>query len=113
MSMPDQKLDNQLNLAIDTPMTEREKSVDLNVGFDSSTELWDVIVKYSGDAAALKEADVQVVPLLGHYAILTLSQEKLIEFTKKPQVEFIEKPKRLFFADYGSANINKKGRGFR
>ena len=32
--MSNQKLDNQLNLAINASMEEREKSLDLNVGFD-------------------------------------------------------------------------------
>lgn len=107
--MPDQKLDNQLNLALDTSMEEREKSVDLNVGFDTATKLWDVIVKYSGDTKELEEEGVQIVPLLGNYAIVTLSQEKLREFAKKPQVEFIEKPKRLFFAASQSVEKNRKG----
>lgn len=107
--MPDQKLDNQLNLALDTSMEEREKSVDLNVGFDTATKLWDVIVKYSGNTRALEEEGVQIVPLLGNYAIVTLSQEKLREFAKKPQVEFIEKPKRLFFAASQSVEKNRKG----
>ena len=96
--MPDQKLDNQLNLAVDTPMEEREKSLDLNVGFDAEENVWDIIVKYSGDVQSLTEEDVKVVPLLGNYAIVTIAQDKLQEFSRKPQVEFIEKPKRLFFA---------------
>lgn len=96
--MPDQKLDNQLNLAIDTSMEEREKSLDLNVGFDTEGNVWDVIVKYSGDVQSLTEEGVKVVPLLGNYAIASIPQEKLQEFSRKPQVEFIEKPKRLFFA---------------
>ena len=35
--------------------------------------------------------------LLGGYAILTLTEEQLQEVTELPQIEFIEKPKRLFF----------------
>ena len=45
--MPDQKLDNLLNLAMDATPQERAKSENLNVGYDSTTRLWDVIVKYS------------------------------------------------------------------
>lgn len=96
--MPDQKLDNQLNLALDTPMEEREKSVDLNVGFSQAEGVWDVIVKYSGDTKALAGEGTGMVPLLGNYAIVTIPQEKLQEFSRRPQVEFVEKPKRLFFA---------------
>lgn len=46
--MPDQKIDNLLNLAMDATSEERAKSENLNVGYDSSERLWDVIVKYSG-----------------------------------------------------------------
>ena len=46
--MPEQKIDNLLNLAMDATPQERAKSENLNVGYDSSEKLWDVIVKYSG-----------------------------------------------------------------
>ena len=46
--MPDQKLDNLLNLAMDATPQEREKSKNLTVGYDSSAKVCDVIVKYSG-----------------------------------------------------------------
>lgn len=96
--MPNQKLDNQLNLAIDTSPAEREKSMDLNVGYDRENDVWDVVVKYSGDITSLAGAGIGVVPLLGNYAIVTIPQEKLQDFSRRPEVEFVEKPKRLFFA---------------
>ena len=46
--MPDQKVDNLLNLSMDATPKEREKSENLNVGYDPKTRRWDVIVKYSG-----------------------------------------------------------------
>ena len=42
-----QKTDNLLNLAVDATSEEREKSLELNVGFEPETRMWDVIVKYS------------------------------------------------------------------
>ena len=45
--MEDQKIDNLLNLAMDATPEERRKSENLNVGYDATTRLWDVIVKYS------------------------------------------------------------------
>ena len=45
--MPDQKLENLLNLAMNALPQERAKSENLNVGYDPTTRLWDVIVKYS------------------------------------------------------------------
>ena len=45
--MPDQKIDNLLNLAMEATPQERAKSENLNVGYDSTVKLWDVIVKDS------------------------------------------------------------------
>ena len=42
--MPDQKIDNLLNLAMDATPQERRKSGNLNVGYDPATRLWDVII---------------------------------------------------------------------
>lgn len=97
-NMQDQKLDNTLNLAMDATEEELEKSLDLNVGYDPSLRVWDVIVKYTGDISGLEGPGIEVTPLLNEYAVVTLPQERLDDFSARPQVEYIEKPKRLFFA---------------
>ena len=75
--MPDQKIDNLLNLAMDATSEERAKSENLNVGYDSSERLWDVIVKYSGPESRLGGEGIQVVPLLGGYAVVTLPESEM------------------------------------
>ena len=119
--MPDQKLDNLLNLALDATEEEREKSRNLNVGYEKQTRKWEIIVKYSGMGIANEEAfdgmkygvrnagdsvetllggdEISVVPLLGGYAIVTLPESILDEYSRRPQIEFIEKPTRLYFED--------------
>ena len=101
--MPDQKLDNLLNLAMDATEEEREKSRNLNVGYEKQTRKWEIIVKYSemGDSveALLGGSGISVVPLLGGYAIVTLPESMLEEYSRRPQIEFIEKPTRLYFED--------------
>ena len=72
--MPDQKIDNLLNLAMDATPQERRKSGNLNVGYDPATRLWDVIIKYSGPESGLAGNGIQVVPLLGGYAVVTLPE---------------------------------------
>ena len=74
--MPDQKIDNLLNLAMDATPEERTKSENLNVGFDLEEKMWDVIVKYSGSESVLTGEDIQVVPLLGGYAVVTLPEDR-------------------------------------
>lgn len=102
-NMPDQKLDNLLNLALDATEEEREKSRNLNVGYQKQTRKWEIIVKYSemGDSveALLGGSGISVVPLLGGYAIVTLPESMLEEYSRRPQIEFIEKPTRLYFED--------------
>ena len=102
-NMPDQKLDNLLNLALDATEEEREKSRNLNVGYEKQTRKWEIIVKYSemGDSveALLGGSGISVVPLLGGYAIVTLPESMLEEYSRRPQIEFIEKPTRLYFED--------------
>ena len=98
--MPDQKIDNLLNLAMDATSEERAKSENLNVGYDSSERLWDVIVKYSGLESGLGGEGIQVVPLLGGYAVVTLPESEIDAYSDREQIEFIEKPKRLYFETF-------------
>ena len=95
--MADQKIDNLLNLAMDATPQERRKSGNLNVGYDPATRLWDVIIKYSGPESGLAGNGIQVVPLLGSYAVVTLPESEIDEYSHRVQVEFMEKPKRLYF----------------
>lgn len=95
--MPDQKIENLLNLALDATVEERSKSENLNVGFDSQLKLWDVIVKYNGPESGLGGDSIKVVPLLGGYAIVTLPESEIDAYSDRTQIEFIEKPKRLYF----------------
>lgn len=96
--MPDQKLDNLLNLAMEATAQEREKSRNLNVGYNQELRLWDVLVKYSGSVEGLTGDNITVVPLLGGYAVVTIPEQELDAYSSRPQVEFVEKPKRLYFA---------------
>lgn len=96
--MTDQKIENLLNLALDATMQEREKSLNLNVGFDADFALWDVIVKYSGDIRYLENETIKVVPLLNEYAVITIPQKDLEYLSGIKEIEYIEKPKRLYFA---------------
>ncbi len=79
---------------------ERAKSENLNVGYDPTTRLWDVIVKYSGPESGLGGERIQVVPLLGGYAVVTLPESEISAYSVREQIEFIEKPKRLYFETF-------------
>ena len=96
----DQKAEDLLNLALDTPYEMRERSKQLDVGYDRENRTWELIVKYSGN---LKEQllglpGVEVVELMNEYAILTVPESLVNRSIALPQIEYVEKPKRLYFA---------------
>ena len=95
--MPNQKSENILNLALDTPESERERSSELNVGYNPIEQEWDLIIKYSGDLEQVRELSSSVTPLLNEYAIITIRESLIGRLADLPQVEYIEKPKLLFF----------------
>lgn len=97
--MDSQKNENLLNLALDTPLTEREKSLELNVGFDVTEKTWEVIVKYQGSLQGLTAHRIIVEELIAGYAILTVPESKMDILAATEQIEYVEKPKRLFFED--------------
>ena len=72
--MQDQKVDNLLNLALDATPQEREKSLQLNVGYDEEDSTWEVIVKYTGDLRRILGENVGIVELLNGFAILTVPE---------------------------------------
>lgn len=95
--MANQKLENMLNLALDATEEEREKSLELDVGYNPIEREWDLIVKYSGDLEAVRELGAQVVELRNEFAIVTIRESLIGALSNLPQIEYIEKPKRLFF----------------
>lgn len=95
--MPNPKLENLLNLALETSEVEREKSLNLNVGYEEATRSWEVIVKYNGDLSRLSESGIGVEELIAGYAILTVPETLMDSLAELEEIEYIEKPKRLYF----------------
>ena len=95
--MTEQNLENMLNLALDATEKEREKSLNLDVGYYPIEKEWELIVKYSGSLDAVREFAVQVTELKNEYAIVVVRESDIQRLADLPQVEYIEKPKRLYF----------------
>ncbi len=96
--MADQKLENMLELSLAANENQREKSENLNVGYDSQTKRWELIIKYSGELQ-LPES-VSVLPLYGGYAIISILETEIESLSQNPQIEYIEKPKNLVLSLY-------------
>lgn len=96
--MADQKLENMLELSLAADENQREKSENLNVGYDSQTKRWELIIKYSGELQL--PPSVSVLPLYGGYAIISIPETEIESLSKNPQIEYIEKPKNLVLSLY-------------
>lgn len=106
--MNNEKIENLLNLALDATAQEREKSLELNVGYDREENAWEVIVRFTGTAemleAVIKQAfpqyygDIGITNLSNEYAILRIPEPLVEQVAALPEIEYMEKPKRLFFA---------------
>ncbi len=96
--MENSKIENMLNLALDATPEERARSLNLDVGFDREENTWEVIVKYSGSLSRLEAEGITVTELLNEYAVLIVPESEIGRLAEVPEIEYIEKPKRLFFA---------------
>lgn len=94
-----QKIENILNLALDATPDERERSAELEIGFDSESKEWELIVKYFGSLEAVREIAVSVTELMNGYAVVVIKEEWIDVLAGFAEVEFIEKPKSLYFED--------------
>ena len=99
--MKDQKAENLLNLALSVPEEERKQTGELDVGYDRETRTWELIVKYSGDLAGIVREqfpEAELKELSGGFGILTVPEEEVPGILGLKEIEYAEKPKRLFFA---------------
>ncbi|MEE1086884.1 MAG: S8 family peptidase [Schaedlerella sp.] len=92
-----QKAENILNLALDATEEERIKSLELEVGYNPIDRVWELIVKYSGSLQRVRELADSVTELANEYAILTIQESRIEILSSLSEIEYIEKPKRLFF----------------
>ena len=95
--MQSQKLENLLNQALNATESERERSQELNVGYNPVDQMWELIIKYSGNLETVRQISERVTELLNEYAIIHIRQSQIPNLVQIVEVEYVEKPKRLFF----------------
>lgn len=94
----EQKIEDQLNLALKMPESDRIRTMDMDTGYNSSENSWELIIRYSGDIESAAEGLISGIKILtGGYALVTLPQENVETFARLPQVIFVEKPKKMYF----------------
>lgn len=108
MPINSEKIENLLNLALQATPDEREKSRDLEVGFDAANQTWQVIVRFVDGTKGIEQLlldnlgeaadEIGYIELSGDYAILEIPEREIEAVARIPQVVYMEKPKRLFFS---------------
>lgn len=101
-----QKIENMLNLALAATPGERERSGELEVGFDPQEDVWELIVKNSGTLDAVRAISLSVTELMNGYAVIVIREDRIEELASFPEVEFIEKPKSLYFEAYVGRQVS-------
>lgn len=98
--MTNQKMENLLNLALSATKRERERSLELDVGYVPAGQRWELIVKHSGSLASVRalSEEIEATELLGNFGVLLVPEELIETVANLPEIEYVEKPKRLFFA---------------
>ncbi|MDE6918180.1 MAG: hypothetical protein K2P39_15460 [Lachnospiraceae bacterium] len=95
--MSNAKLENLLNLALFATGDELQKSQVLGTGYTPAARTWELIVKYHGPLERLESEVIHIEPLINGYAIATVREDFVDAFAELDEVEFVEKPKRLYF----------------
>ncbi len=95
--MPNPKLEDLLNLALDATNEEKEKSQLLAAGYSPSAKSWELIVKYNGDLERLSSDVISIEPLINGYCIAKVREDFIAAFSALDEVEYVEMPKRIYF----------------
>lgn len=95
--MYNQKIENQLNLSLDVPIRQREKSINLSTGYDEITNTWELLVRFNGDLSVLKDDIISAEILTNDYAVIVVPENKVDKIATYTEIEYIEKPKVLNF----------------
>ena len=104
--MDSQKLENLLNVALQTKKNEGNYGNDIDVGFNYAENTWELIVKYNGDLTFVRELGGTVEELILGYAIIVLPEDKIMQLIERPEIEYVEKPKRLFYSLLDSKRVS-------
>ena len=89
-----EKIDNTLNIALNLPEEDLEKSQELSVGIEN--DIWELIIRYQGNLDELRRlTNVNVRELSNGYAVITTPKNLIDAISNLEQIIFIEKPKRL------------------
>ena len=101
------KIGAELMLAISVPEEVREKSLDLNVGYNDIFNEWELIIRYTGNVDNIRdELNISIEELLGGYGIVRIPRYLISPLSEYPQIDYIEKPKSLLLSAMNGVNAS-------
>ncbi len=105
---PNQKLETSFQTALGATSAELEKSSSLSFGFSPATNVWELIVRYTGDIKSSLSPFPSVLyyELLGGYAILYVPALLIDTISALPNIIYVEKPNALFFEMYDAKRVS-------
>ena len=93
-----QKIENELNLSLELDNAERNKTENLNTGYDAGNNKWELIIKYTGEVREEVEAlGGSIKELLGGYGIVTIPENSIRRLANLNNVLLVEKANRLIY----------------
>lgn len=94
-----QKMEELLQVGMGATEEELWKSAELSAGYDEQEKQWELIVKYRSSIAGLTEKypGVHVKELMNRYGVVLAPVHDVDALAREAEIEFMEKPKRLFF----------------
>ncbi len=100
-------IDTQLTLALSMEDGTFDYSKELFVGFNPEENIWQLLIRYANDIEDLVESyQVDIIYLLGGYAIISIYSQYIEAFARDPRILYIDKPKyiaaQVSYAEYAS-----------
>ena len=98
--MTENKISPELVIAMGITEEDRENSLDLNVGYIDSFDVWELIIRYTGSLTGIKEElNIIIEELLGGYAVVRIHQADIGKLSDYQEIDYIEKPKALILSE--------------
>lgn len=96
--MIESKMSSELITALGVTDEEREKSRELEVGYEDGA--WELLIRYTGSMDQIREdLGLQVEELLGGFAVIRIREYLIGLLSEYPQIDYIEKPKSLLLSE--------------
>lgn len=94
------KIGTEMRLALDVDYETRIRTLDLNVGYNS-TRFWELIVKYTGDIRKIAlEMGFSYIELLGRFAIIKIREIDINRLIKYSEILYVDKPKQMYLQQF-------------